>query len=144
MGGFMSTKRSRSRKAHWNSGTKERRKIMSAKLSKEMRAKYGIKTMPICRGDEIIMMNGTHVDKEARVTSVYRKRFIIQTDKITLKNSHGKDVPISIQPSNVMITNLHMTNSRMKCIERKAQGAQARRAQQEKRNADAAAALNLN
>merc|ERR1711907_494454 len=107
------------RKRHFQSGTKERRWIMSARLSKELRKQYGVKTMPVCRGDDIIMMRGTNVDKEAKVTEVYRKKFIIKTDNITTKNAQGQDVPVPIQPSNVMITNLNMTDSRKKALERR-------------------------
>merc|ERR1712126_748196 len=114
----------------WRQQDKEEKLIFNLALRRDVRLclpgslrtlekKFGVNSMPICRGDEIILMRGTNLDKEAKVTQVYRKKFIIKTDTLTTKNASGMDVPIPIQPSNVMITNLNMTESRKKIIQRK-------------------------
>ena len=41
------------RKRHFNAPSHIRRRIMSSPLSKELRAKYGVKNMPIRKDDEV-------------------------------------------------------------------------------------------
>merc|ERR1712117_212687 len=48
----------RSRKAHFQAPSHLRRKIMSAALSKELRAKYNVRSMPISADDEVKIVRG--------------------------------------------------------------------------------------
>lgn len=44
---FVSSDSGKSRKAHFNAPSHERRRIMSAPLTKELRTKHGIRAIPI-------------------------------------------------------------------------------------------------
>ena len=44
---FVASSRRKSRKRHFNAPSHIRRKMMSAPLSKELKAKYGVRSMPI-------------------------------------------------------------------------------------------------
>merc|ERR1712063_141002 len=48
----VSSSRRKSRKAHFGAPSHERRIIMSAALSKDLRKKYGVRSIPIRRDDE--------------------------------------------------------------------------------------------
>ncbi|XP_043925806.1 60S ribosomal protein L26-like 1 [Protopterus annectens] len=50
---FVSSDRSKNRKRHFNAPSHVRRKIMSSPLSKELRAKYNVRSMPIRKDDEV-------------------------------------------------------------------------------------------
>lgn len=50
---FVSSSRRKNRKRHFNAPSHIRRKIMSSPLSKELRQKYNVRSMPIRKDDEV-------------------------------------------------------------------------------------------
>lgn len=50
---FVTSDRSKNRKRHFNAPSHIRRKIMSSPLSKELRQKYNVRSMPIRKDDEV-------------------------------------------------------------------------------------------
>ncbi|KAI5959559.1 RPL26A [Candida pseudojiufengensis] len=115
----VSSSRSKSRKAHFSSSSVERRAIMSAPLSKDLKTKYNIKSLPIRQNDEVLIVRGSKKGSEGKVNSVYRLKFSIQLDKLQKEKSNGASVPININPSKVVITKLHLDKDRKALIERK-------------------------
>ncbi|GMM57157.1 hypothetical protein DAKH74_037730 [Maudiozyma humilis] len=115
----VSSDRNKSRKAYFTAPSSVRRVLMSAPLSKELRAQYGISALPIRRDDEVLVTRGAKKGQEGKVSSVYRLKFAIQVDKISKEKSNGASVPINIHPSKVVITKLHMDKDRKALIERK-------------------------
>ena len=49
----VSSDRSKSRKRHFSAPSHIRRRLMSAPLSKELRTKYGVRSMPVRKDDEV-------------------------------------------------------------------------------------------
>uniref|UniRef100_A0A0N5AGI9 KOW domain-containing protein n=1 Tax=Syphacia muris TaxID=451379 RepID=A0A0N5AGI9_9BILA len=119
---FVSSSARKSRKAHFTAPSHIRRKLMSAPLSKELRNKHGIKSIPIRIDDEVIVTRGHNKGNAGRVMRVYRKKFVIHIDKITRPKSNGTSVHIGIHPSKVAITKLKMDKDRRAMIDRKASG----------------------
>ena len=115
----ISANRNKSRKAYFTAPSSIRRILMSAPLSKELRAQYGINALPIRTDDEIMVARGSKKGQEGKVSSVYRLKFAIQVDKISKEKSNGASVPINIHPSKVVITKLHMDKDRKALIQRK-------------------------
>lgn len=62
---------------------------MSAGLSKELRKKYKVKSLPIRKDDEVLIVRGSHKGHSGRVTECYRKKFIIHVDKIVREKVNG-------------------------------------------------------
>ncbi|VDN97375.1 unnamed protein product [Rodentolepis nana] len=109
------------RKRHFNAPSHIRRRLMSAPLSKELRNKYKVRSMPVRRGDEVQIVRGERKDNNsAKVIKVYRKKFVIHVERVQCKKSNGIYVPIGIHPSNVVITKLKLDNDRRDLLERKA------------------------
>lgn len=50
----VSSDRNKCRKAHFQADSSAKRIIMSAPLSKELQAKYNVRSVPIRQGDEVI------------------------------------------------------------------------------------------
>ena len=110
------------RKAHFGATSVERARRMSAPLSRDLRAKYQVRSMPLRRDDEVIVVRGHDKRKstgEGKVTAVYRKKYVIHVERVTKEKTNGQNVPISVQPSNVIITRLKMDKSRKQMLERK-------------------------
>ncbi|KAM3181138.1 hypothetical protein ACTXT7_014935 [Hymenolepis weldensis] len=109
------------RKRHFNAPSHIRRRLMSAPLSKELRNKYKVRSMPVRRGDEVQIVRGERKDNNsAKVIKVYRKKFVIHVERVQCKKSNGIYVPIGIHPSNVVITKLKLDNDRRDLLARKA------------------------
>eukprot|EP00386_Alphamonas_edax_P001709 GDKI01005129.1.p1 GENE.GDKI01005129.1~~GDKI01005129.1.p1 ORF type:complete len:150 (-),score=56.84 GDKI01005129.1:153-575(-) len=111
--------RRKSRKAHFSAPSSERRKIMSAPLSKELRQKYNVRSLPIRKDDEVMIVRGTYHDREGKVTTVYRRKWVIHVERVTRDKASGQTVPIGINPSKVVITKLKLDKDRKALLERK-------------------------
>ena len=98
---------------------------MSAPLSKDLRAKFGIRSVPIRKNDEVLIRVGKHNSKEGKVTLVSRAKYIINVEKISREKTNGQTVQIGIHPSNVVITKLHADKNRDALIERRSKVKQA-------------------
>ncbi|AAS51044.1 ACL184Cp [Eremothecium gossypii ATCC 10895] len=115
----VSSDRRKARKAYFNAPSSERRVIMSAPLSKELREQYNIKSLPIRKDDEIMVVRGSKKGQEGKVSSVYRLKYAVRVDKVTKEKSNGASVPLDVHPSKVVITKLHLDKDRKALIERK-------------------------
>ncbi|KAK9348086.1 translation protein SH3-like domain-containing protein [Lipomyces starkeyi] len=93
---------------------------MSAPLSKELREKYKVRSVPIRKDDEISVVRGSYKGKEGKVTQVYRLKYVIQVEKLTKDKVDGSSVPVSVHPSKVIITKLKLDKDREDLLTRKA------------------------
>ncbi|ROV89204.1 hypothetical protein VMCG_09910 [Cytospora schulzeri] len=117
--------RRKSRKAHFEAPSSVRRNIMSAPLSKELREKYNVRSIPIRKDDEVQIVRGSNKDKEGKVTSVYRLKYVIHIERVNREKVSGQSVPLGIHPSNVVITKLKLDKDRESILERIKAGREA-------------------
>ncbi|KAK3264622.1 60S ribosomal protein L26 [Cymbomonas tetramitiformis] len=115
----VSSSRRKSRKAHFSAPSSERRKIMSASLSSDLRAKYGVRSVPIRKDDEVQVVRGTYKQREGKVVQVYRRKWVIHIERITREKVNGATVNVGIDPSKVVITKLKLDKDRKDLLERK-------------------------
>merc|ERR1712238_626457 len=115
----VSASRRKSRKAYFTAPSHVRRKLMSAPLSKDLRTKYAVRSVPIRRDDEVMIVRGHYHDREGKVTQVYRKKWRIHVERVTRDKANGQTVPIGIHPSKCMITKLKLDKDRKALLERK-------------------------
>merc|ERR1712216_711066 len=118
----ISSARRKCRKAHFSAPSHIRRKVMTASLSKDLRTKHGVRSLPIRKDDEVQIVRGKHAKEAvAKVTSVYRRRYCIHVDRI-IKEKTSAQVQVPIHPSKVQITKLKLDKDRKALIERKKAG----------------------
>ena len=102
----------KNRKKLFQSHSNQRRKIMSSLLSKSLKEKYKIKSLPIRKDDEVKITRGLMKGKVGKIVQCHRKNFSIYIDKIT-RIKTGKSMSyLPISPSNVIIIGLSITNER--------------------------------
>ncbi len=92
---------------------------MSAPLSKDLRTKYNVRSLPIRRDDEVIICRGHFHDREGKVTQVYRKKWRIHIERVTRDKANGQTVNVGIHPSKVMITKIKLDKDRKALLDRK-------------------------
>merc|ERR1712098_320107 len=115
----VSSSRRKQRKAYFQASSMERRILMSAPLSKELRQKYSVRSAPIRKDDEVQIVRGHYHDREGKVTTVYRKKWVIHVDRVTRDKANGQSVNVGIKPSKVVITKLKLDKDRKALLERK-------------------------
>merc|ERR1712019_85359 len=115
----VSSSRRKSLKAHFTAPSCVRRKIMSAHLNKEQSQKYHVKSMPIRKDDEVIVVRGSNKGREGKVIQVYRKKYVIHIERVTREKSNGSTVNVGIHPSNVLISKLKLDKDRRAILDRK-------------------------
>merc|ERR1712137_561011 len=100
-----------------------RRKMMSSPLSKELKAKYGVRSMPIRKDDEVQVSRGHFKGQQVgKVLQCHRAKFRIYIERIQREKANGATVNVGIHPSKVVIVKLKMDKDRKAIIDRRAKG----------------------
>jgi len=120
---IVSSSRRKARKAHFTAPSSERRKIMSASLSQELKKQHNCRSIPVRKEDEVRIVRGSFKGKEGKVVQVYRKKWVIHVDKVTRDKVNGASVQVGIDPSKCVITKLKMDKSRKAILARKGSAA---------------------
>ncbi len=108
------------RRALFNAPLHKRQKLMAAPLSPELRKQYGIRSLPVRVGDEVVIMRGDFKGHKGKVVKVDLKRMRIYVEGATIQNARGEPRYYPIHPSNVMIVSLNLEDKRRReIIERK-------------------------
>ncbi|MCS7116626.1 MAG: 50S ribosomal protein L24 [Nitrososphaerales archaeon] len=79
-----------------------------APLSKELREKYGVKSLRVRKGDMVKVMRGTYKGVEGKVTEVDVESGRVAIEGITREKVGGGTVPVMIHASKVMITSINL------------------------------------
>ncbi len=97
----------------------KRQKLVSATLSKELRKKFGKRSLPIRKGDTVKIMRGDFKGHKGKVERVNLKKLKIYVHGATVTKADGSEKLYPIHPSNVKIIKASMNDSkRKKIIER--------------------------
>jgi len=113
---------SKQRKAVYNAPLHRRQKMMAVHLSKDLRSQFNFRCIPVRKGDEVAVVRGKFKKKTGKVAKVSLKKLRVYIDGITRKKVNGTEVQVPFHPSNLMITNLDLTDKRrQKIVQRKQQ-----------------------
>merc|ERR1712083_150161 len=115
----VSSQRRKSRKAYFTAPSSIRRKLMSSHLSKELRKKYDVRSIPVRHGDTVKIMCGPNKNREGKVTEVYRRKWCIHVEKIVKEKTNGQQANLPVHPSNVVITTLRLDKDRKALLAKK-------------------------
>lgn len=92
------------RKAVYEADLRLQGSNMAAHLSKDLRAKYNTRSVPLRVGDTVKVMRGDYVGKTGNVNQVDRKRNKVYIQGVMRKKTDGKEAFLAFRPSNIMIT----------------------------------------
>lgn len=82
-------------------------KFLSAPLSKELRKKHGKRSIPVRKGDEVLVMRGTFKKKKAKIIKVDPNRTRVALEGIQRTKKDGSKVNIYFNPSSLQIQTLN-------------------------------------
>ncbi len=110
------------RKRMLNAPLHIRRKFLTAPLAPTLRREYGIKRLPVRKGDTVLILRGEYAGHEGRVVRVSFKKARIYVEGVTRRKVDGTEVFIPIHASKVMITKLDLSDEKRKEIIRRKGG----------------------
>ena len=108
--GVASRQPRRQRKALFTADTFERRRRMSVPLSRELRTRYGRRSLPVRKGDTVRILSGSYVGREERVAKVHRRDYAVSLDNVTGKAADAKLKPLPIRPGHLVLTRLNLSD----------------------------------
>ena len=100
------------RKFKANAPLHTKHRFLSAPLSKTLRQKHGKRSLPLRKGDEVLVMRGSFRKKKAKVVTVELKRSRISLENIQRTKKDGTKRLRPIDPSNLIITDLNLDDKK--------------------------------
>lgn len=95
-------------------------KFLNSTLSKDLRKKYGKRSVRIRKGDKVKILRGQFKKKEGSVERVDIKNERVFVTKMEISKKDGSKVLKPIAPSNLMIVDLNLEDKERRAkIERK-------------------------
>lgn len=108
------------RKMLFNAPAHIRHKLMSAPLSSGLASSKGARTLPVRRGDTILIKRGDNKGFEGKVSRVDLKTYRIFIEGLTREKVDGTNIFLPVHPSKVEIRNLNLDDRwRKNILERK-------------------------
>lgn len=116
-----SHKPSKQRKFLYQAPLHVKHKMLAAHLSKELRQQYGFRSLPVRKGDMVMIARGDHKGRTGKVTRVDTSKMRVYVEGVVGEKADGTKYSIPIHPSNLVITKLDLSDKvRKKIVERKA------------------------
>ena len=102
----------RQRKAEFTADHQSRRRRMAVPLSRELRQRYGRRSLPVRKGDTVRVLSGSYstVGEERRVARVDRRHYRITLDNVTTKTADAKLKALPIRASHLVLTKLYLSD----------------------------------
>ncbi len=94
-------------------------KFLNANLSKGLRGKYGKRSFPLRKGDEVFVMRGSFKKKKANVSSIDLKRSRVTLENLQRTKKDGTKVNVHFSPRALQIQSLNLEDkARIEALER--------------------------
>ncbi len=97
---------SKQRKYRYNAPSHIRKKFVSVNLSKELRKKYGLRSVFARKGDKVKIMRGQFKKKTGGITEVSLKKTYVFVEGAEMIKADGGKSMYPIHPSNLQIIEL--------------------------------------
>lgn len=108
----MSVQPRKQRKARYSASAHARSKYMSATLSKDLRKKFGTRTLPLKVGDKVEVLRGDFKETEGKIMEVDYNSYKVCVEDVTLSKPDGTTVYYPLDPSNLMIIKASTSDKR--------------------------------
>ena len=107
-----STKPRKQRKFRANAPLHTKHKFLNVNLSKMLRKKYGKRSLPLKKGDDVLIMRGSSKKKKAKVVSINLKKSLVSLEGMQRTKKDGTKVAILFHPSSLQIQELELKDSK--------------------------------
>ena len=106
------------RKRYYTAPLHLRNRQMTALLSRELRAKYGIRRLPVHKDDKVIVFRAKSEDQEikGKVLRVLPQKYSVHIEGHSKEKADGTVTSFPIHPSNILITSLNLRDKKRRDI----------------------------
>ncbi len=101
---------SKQRKYRFNAPLHIQHTFLGTHVSPELRKKYGVRSITIRKGDKVKIQRGQYKKKSGKVNKILVKSQKIYIEGMEITKKDGNKVMLPFQPSNLMITELDLTD----------------------------------
>ena len=107
-----STKARKQRKARANAPLHKKRRMVSAHLNSALMKEYNVRSVAVRKGDTVRVIRGDKDFKasDAKVASVDLKSLKLIIENVTVPKADGTQKPKPVDPSNVLLTKLDLSD----------------------------------
>ena len=108
----VSTRPGKQRKARATAPLHKKKRMISAHLDSPLMTEYNVRSLPVRKGDTVKILRGAKDFKksEAKVASVDLKECKLIIENITIPKADGTQKPKPIDPSDVILTKLDLSD----------------------------------
>lgn len=106
----MSIQPRKQRKMRYNAPIHRRRKMIASHLAEDLMLKYNKRSVPVKKGDTVKIIRGSLKGHIGKVASVDTKKMKITVEGATAAKADKSQVARPIDPSNVIITHLDLSD----------------------------------
>ena len=97
-----------------------KQKFVHVHLSKDLRKKYGKRSIGLKKGDKVKILHGSFRKHEGKVEMIEMKKTRVLVSGVELTKKDGTKKLLPLHPSNLLITELNLDDKlRQKILERK-------------------------
>lgn len=89
-----------------------RRKLMASHLSPELKKEYGKRSVPVRKGDDVIVMRGKFKKRSGKIARVGTKKYRVYIEGVMVRRTDGTERQAPIHPSNLKITKLNLQDKK--------------------------------
>ena len=106
---WLSSKQPRKqRKYKANAPLHIKHKFLNSNLSKSLRQKHSKRSLPLRKGDEVLVMRGSFKKKKAKIEKIDLKRTRVSLENINRTKKDGTKVAVWFHPSALQIQTLNL------------------------------------
>ena len=96
----------------------QKKRFMNVHLSKELREELNTRSLPVRKGDTVLVTKGKHAGWQKKVVRVSLKKRRVQIEGLKTTKTDSTEIFHYIHPANLIITQLADRDDRKKIIER--------------------------
>ncbi len=111
------------RKYRYNAPLHVRNSFLSAHLSETLKNRFGKRSLPLRKGDEVKVLRGENRNFKGKVERVDLKKHLIFIEGLNVKKVDGSEVLRHVHPSNLVITEANMDDKRRQAVVERARKA---------------------
>jgi len=107
-----STKAKKQRKARADAPLHKKKRMVAAHLDSALMSEFNVRSLPVKKGDTVKIIRGSKDFKtsEAKVASVDLKHLKIIVENVTIAKADGTQKPKPVDPSDVLLTKLDLSD----------------------------------
>ena len=109
-----STQPRKQRKFRFNAPLATKGKFLSVNLSKELRKKYGTRSLRARVGDKVKVIRGKFKGREGNIEEVDIRKTKIYISKLEVTKKEGAKIRVPLNPSNLQIIELKLDDKKRK------------------------------